>query len=133
MSRTKVIKPGVPVRNSQSGQPIMAALDLLGRRWSLRILWCLRQGERKSSRVLQTECGISSPNVLMSRLKELRESGIVNLEEGGGYALTGLGLKLINALGPLAAWSDQWAQIVGREDLACYGKTQKRGSKTGAE
>ena len=34
------------VRGSQSGRPIMALLDLLGRRWSLRIIWELRDGRR---------------------------------------------------------------------------------------
>ena len=31
------------VRGSRSGRPIMALLDLLGRRWTLRILWELRE------------------------------------------------------------------------------------------
>ena len=35
--------PGRPVRGSQTGRPIMAALDLLGRRWALRVLWELRE------------------------------------------------------------------------------------------
>ena len=35
-----------PVRGSRSGRPIMAALDLLGRRWALRLLWELRDGPR---------------------------------------------------------------------------------------
>ena len=37
-------RPGARVRGSRSGRPIMAALDLLGRRWALRILWELRAG-----------------------------------------------------------------------------------------
>ena len=37
-------KPGTRVRGSRTGRPIMAALDLLGRRWALRILWELRAG-----------------------------------------------------------------------------------------
>jgi hypothetical protein len=36
-------KPGKPVRGSQTGRPIMTLLDLLGRRWTLRILWELRE------------------------------------------------------------------------------------------
>ena len=43
-TRCTVIRPGVSVRGSRSGRPIMAALDLLGRRWALRILWELRAG-----------------------------------------------------------------------------------------
>ena len=34
---------GRPVRGSKTGRPIMAELDLLGRRSSLRILWELRE------------------------------------------------------------------------------------------
>ncbi|HTO53257.1 MAG TPA: transcriptional regulator, partial [Myxococcota bacterium] len=37
-------RPGAAVRGSRSGRPIMAALDLLGRRWALRVLWELRNG-----------------------------------------------------------------------------------------
>ncbi|WP_417218049.1 winged helix-turn-helix transcriptional regulator [Alcanivorax sp.] len=127
MTQRRPVKPGQPVRNSQSGQPIMVALDLLGRRWALRILWCLRHQQRKSTRALQQECGISSPNVLMSRLKELREAGIVALEESNGYALTELGGQLMESLGPLAEWADEWARQSGREDLACYGRAISAG------
>ncbi len=125
MPAKKILQPGNPVSNSQSGQPIMVVLDLLGRRWALRILWSLKGGEKKTSRMIQSDCDISSPNVLTSRLKELREAGIVNLEIGGGYHVTSEGKTLLKALGPLAKWADQWAHDVGREDLACYKKSQK--------
>ena len=36
--------PGKRVRGSRTGKPIMAFLDLIGRRWALRILWELRGG-----------------------------------------------------------------------------------------
>lgn len=121
---SKVIKPGSPVRNSQSGQPIMVAFDLLGRRWALRILWELRKGNSLTTRELQRACDISSPNVLTSRLKELRNAEILELREGGGYQLTEQGQRLLEALGPLAEWSDQWAVRVGRSDLACYRRSK---------
>lgn len=38
-------RPGVPVRGSTSGRQIMALLDILGRRWVLRIFWELRGRE----------------------------------------------------------------------------------------
>ena len=34
----------IAVRGSRTGRPIMALLDLLGRRWTLRIIWELRDG-----------------------------------------------------------------------------------------
>ena len=41
------------VRGSTTGRPIMALLDLLGRRWTLRIVWELRE-EPKRFRELRT-------------------------------------------------------------------------------
>lgn len=114
----KVIEPGSPVRNSESGQPIMVVLDLLGRRWALRILWELRNGERHSFRSLQVRCQISSPNVLNTRLKELRHARVVSLEEGAGFGLTESGRNLLRAMHPLSLWAEGWAINVGREDLA---------------
>lgn len=100
-------KPGVPVRGSSSGRPIMALLDLLGRRWILRILWELRD-ERLSFRELQERCDAMSPTVLNQRLRDLRDSGIVELAEEGGYALTAAGTDLLHALLPLQRWAEQW-------------------------
>ncbi|HJV86288.1 MAG TPA: winged helix-turn-helix transcriptional regulator [Noviherbaspirillum sp.] len=125
MATRKIIEPGKSVRNSRSGQAIMALLDLLGRRWALRILWELRTGERLSFRALQETCQISSPNALNTRLKELRHAGIVDLQNGGGYGLTLTGHALLKALGPLASWADDWARSVGREDLACYSRSRE--------
>ncbi|MDW4746786.1 winged helix-turn-helix transcriptional regulator, partial [Escherichia coli] len=64
-------KPGV--RGSRTGRPIMALLDLLGRRWTLRILWELRDGAL-TSRALRTACDEASPTILQTRLTELREA-----------------------------------------------------------
>lgn len=97
------------VRGSASGRPIMAALDLFGRRWSLRILWELRNGPR-TSRALREACGGASPSVLQQRLDELRAAGLVALEPGEGYGLTALGRELELAMQPLLAWSARWAK-----------------------
>jgi DNA-binding HxlR family transcriptional regulator len=86
----------------------MALLDLLGRRWALRIIWELREA-RLTFRALQDACGGVSPTVLNERLKDLRESGLVDLE-GDGYGLTPLGHELRQALRPLREWSERWAR-----------------------
>src|SRR6185436_20644032 len=65
-------RPGRPVRGSTTGRPLMAALDLLGRRWTLRILWELRDGP-VGFRDLQARCDAMSPSVLHQRLNELEE------------------------------------------------------------
>ena len=105
-----VPKPGRRVRGSETGRPIMAALDLLGRRWTLRVLWELREGELKF-RALQEACGGMSPSVLNQRLRELKSGGIVANGEAG-YRLTASGADLIDALRPLYAWSEGWAEQV---------------------
>jgi DNA-binding HxlR family transcriptional regulator len=95
------------IRGSRTGRPIMALLDLLGRRWSLRILWELRDAPL-TSRALRTACDEASPTVLQARLTELREAGFVELGEGGGYGLTALGRELCETFMPLHRFADRW-------------------------
>jgi DNA-binding HxlR family transcriptional regulator len=101
--------PGRPVRGSSTGRPIMAALDLLGRRWVLRILWELRTGPL-GFRALQAACDDMSSSVLSARLTDLVATGIVAADEHGAYALTEMGLRLEAALAPLTEWSADWAR-----------------------
>lgn len=101
-------RPGAKVRGSRSGRPIMAALDLLGRRWALRVLWELRDGPR-TFRALREACDDVSPTVLNARLRELREAGLVVPTEEG-YATTACGQGLGEALTPLGRWSEGWAR-----------------------
>lgn len=101
----------------------MVVLDLLGRRWALRILWHLRDGRKETTRAIQKACEISSPNVLSARLKELKNAGVLSLDPKGGYCLTEHGQALLQAMKPLAKWADQWAIEVGKEELTCYSKT----------
>jgi DNA-binding HxlR family transcriptional regulator len=87
----------------------MTALDLLGRRWTLRVLWELR-GEPLTFRGLRARCDAMSPSVLNQRLAELRESGLVETDPEGGYRLAGAGRDLLRALAPLQAWATRWAR-----------------------
>ena len=104
-------KPGRPVRASRTGRPIMAALDLLGRRWALRILWEL-QAEPLGARALLSRCEGLSPSVLYDRLRELTEAGLIG-RQGEAYTLTSLGRALRDAIAPLDAWSKRWARELG--------------------
>ncbi len=103
-------RPGYRVRGSKTGRPIMAALDLLGRRWALRILWELRGGAH-TFRSLQEACDEISPAVLNARVRELRDAAIVERSDDG-YTLTRIGQQLTDALVPLDAWSKRWARKV---------------------
>ncbi|MGD0453781.1 MAG: helix-turn-helix domain-containing protein [Solirubrobacteraceae bacterium] len=100
-------RPGRAARGSASGRPIMALLDLLGRRWALRVVWELRD-EPLAFRALQQRCAGMSSSVLNQRLHELRTAEILELGREG-YRLTGEGRRLLDAYGPLEAWAERWA------------------------
>ncbi len=91
----------------------MALLDLLGRRWALRVLWELRDGVVPTFRELQARCDDISSSVLSQRLRELAEAGIVAHQPHVGYRLTREGHQLLRALAPLEAWSKAWALRTG--------------------
>ncbi|MFG3223828.1 winged helix-turn-helix transcriptional regulator [Kitasatospora sp. NPDC048194] len=101
-------KPGEPVRGSTSGRPLMAALDLFGRRWSLRIVWELRSGPL-GFRPLQKQCDDMSSSVMRQRLSELMDAHVVRQLPDSRYELTVLGRDACLALDPLARWSQRWA------------------------
>lgn len=101
-------RPARPVRGSSSGRPIMVLLDLAGQRWTLRILWELQAGPQ-TFRSLQSRCGDISPTVLNTRLKTLREAGLVDASHEG-YILTPDGRSLGQHLLALDAWARDWAE-----------------------
>jgi DNA-binding HxlR family transcriptional regulator len=108
---SKPIEKSTPrrVRGSTTGRPIMALLDLLGRRWSLRIIWELR-GEPLTSRALRAACDDASPTVLQARLTDLREAGLVELVPESGYRLTALGRELFEEFMPLHRFAERWSK-----------------------
>jgi len=108
-----VPRPGRPSRGSTTGRPLMAALDLLGRRWSLRILWELRDGPR-GARELRERCDAMSPSVLYQRLAELTDAELVEQDPDSRYRLTALGRKLSSAIKPLDRWAHEWAAKTSR-------------------
>jgi DNA-binding HxlR family transcriptional regulator len=89
----------------------MALLDLLGRRWALRVIWELREGPLLF-RSLQERCEGMSSSVLNQRLRELRDAGIVDTG-AGGYRLTDEGQRLLRALSPIDPWAERWASRSG--------------------
>jgi len=102
-------RPGRAVRGSASGRPLNALLDLLGRRWAMRILWELRDGPH-TFRALQDRCGGISPTVLNQRIRELRETALIETPEDTGYQLTALGRELGEAMMPLKEWAERWSR-----------------------
>jgi DNA-binding HxlR family transcriptional regulator len=99
------------VRGSTTGRPIMALLDLLGRRWVLRLVWELREQPRRF-RELQDVLG-ASPTIVNARLRDLREARLIELDPESGYRLSKLGHELLKLCLPLHVWSEKWAKTAG--------------------
>lgn len=108
--------PGTRVRGSSTGRPIMALLDVLGQRWTLRLLWELGHGSA-TFRVLRARCEDVSPTLLNKRMKDLRELALIELGDNG-FALTDLGMALVEKLASLDSWANDWAdQLAHRQQL----------------
>jgi DNA-binding HxlR family transcriptional regulator len=90
----------------------MALLDLLGRRWALRVIWELRE-DNLTFRQLQARCNAISASVLNQRLTELKAAGILRPGDDG-YGLTTEGRRLLELYPPLQAWAERWARRARR-------------------
>ncbi|MBC7580662.1 helix-turn-helix domain-containing protein [Tardiphaga sp.] len=109
MTKPVSAKAPRPVRGSTTGRPVMALLDLLGRRWTLRVIWELRETSL-TSRALREMCDDASPTVLQARLTELRKAGLVELQPASGYRLTKLGRELMATVLPLHRFAARWSK-----------------------
>ena len=98
------------VRESRSGRPIMALLDLLGRRWALRILWETHREGPLGFAELQARCAEISPSVLSQRLKELVAAGLLVPGDDGRYGPGRDGAELARLLLALDSWARRWAR-----------------------
>ncbi len=85
-------------------RPVMRVLDVLGRRWTLRVLWELRSGPR-TFRALRQDCDDVSPTSLNQRLTELRDLGVVSSSDHG-YTLTPSGKRLAKIVLALHRWAE---------------------------
>ena len=89
--------------------------DQLERRYALRILWALRDGYPQAFRLLQDSVGGITPNTLNTRIKELREAGL--LDHGAdGYTVTAAGADLLKRLNDVQAFATRW--VAGRAKKA---------------
>ena len=83
---------------------VESVLDLLGRRWALRLVWELRRSTLSFSE-LRERTGIS-PSVLSARLGELVDSGVLERDGGRRYRLSGRGRELARILYELNRWAE---------------------------
>jgi DNA-binding HxlR family transcriptional regulator len=126
MTGRQTPRPGRGVRGSTTGRPLMAAMDLLGRRWTLRILWELRDGPL-GARALRERCDGMSTSVLYDRLGELGDAGLVARTDRDRYVLSAVGAALGHALQPLGRWADDWAAVLAAPSTADQASTTGSG------
>jgi DNA-binding HxlR family transcriptional regulator len=91
---------------------MLALLDLLGRRWALRILWELR-AQPASFQALQRRCDSMSTSVLSQRLAELRDARLIEKDQSGSYMLTEQGEHLLSRLDGIDEWTQEWSRTIG--------------------
>jgi DNA-binding HxlR family transcriptional regulator len=91
-----------------SEKAVEGVLDLLGRRWALRLVWELRRSTRSFSE-LRERTGIS-PSVLSLRLQELVQADVLERDAGRRYRLSGRGRELARILYELNRWAEQQHQ-----------------------
>jgi DNA-binding HxlR family transcriptional regulator len=89
--------------NAATGQ----LLALLEARYAMRVLWALRDGHPQTFRLLQDSVGGITPNTLNTRIKELREAGLMQ-HAGGGYSVTPSGADLLKRLADLQPFAARW-------------------------
>ena len=95
--------------------PLGAALDLVGDRWSLLIVRDLLRGRARFNDLQHSVVGIAT-NILAIRLKRLEEAGVVERRQYSGspprsdYALTRKGHGLGVAVGALLLWGERYTK-----------------------
>jgi len=99
-----------PRENAAIGQ----LLALLEARYAMRVLWALRDGHPQTFRLLQDSVGGITPNTLNTRIKELREAGLLQ-HNGGGYSVTTTGTDLLKRLADLQPFAARWSNSQARK------------------
>jgi DNA-binding HxlR family transcriptional regulator len=105
--------------SSKENAAISQLLGLLESRYAIRVLWALRDGHAQTFRLLQDSVGGITPNTLNTRIKELREAGLVN-HGGDGYVVTPAGSDLLKRMHELPAFAAKWvaSQAKKKEKVA---------------
>lgn len=94
--------------SSKESVAISQLLSLLESRYAMRVLWALRDGHAQTFRLLQDSVGGITPNTLNTRIKELREAGLMT-HGGDGYSVTTVGADLLKRMGDLQAFAGKWS------------------------
>jgi DNA-binding HxlR family transcriptional regulator len=102
--------------SSKENAAMGALLGLLESRYAIRILWALRDGHAQTFRLLQDSVGGITPNTLNTRIKELREAGLLDHAKDG-YVLTAPGLDLLKRLADLPVFATRWVASQAKKGI----------------
>ena len=100
--------------SSKENVAIGQLLSLLESRYAIRVLWALKDGHAQTFRLLQDSVGGITPNTLNTRIKELREAGLLT-HGNEGYQVTPIGADLLKRLGELQAFAGKWAATLAKK------------------
>lgn len=104
--------------------PLGAALDVVGDRWTLLVVRDLLRGNTRFNQLRESVVGIA-PNILAERLRRLERHGIVERRRYSQapprdeYALTRRGHGLGAAVGALLLWGEAAQHDLSLIDLEC--------------
>lgn len=94
------------------GCGIEVALDVIGGKWKLLILWQCREGPRRFGELKRLLRGVSE-KVLIQQLRQMEVDGIIRrkayheVPPKVEYSLTPFGVSLGEALVPLCDWGER--------------------------
>jgi len=89
----------------------MQLIDILGKKWVLRILWELKTSPC-TFRELQSRCGDLSPTIINTRIKDLCAAQLVYKSPDSGYQLSQDGYELIELFYPLNDFANRWVKSI---------------------
>lgn len=112
---------------SEYGQfcPVAKAAEVLGERWTLLVLRELLLGTTRFS-ALQRALPRASPSILVKRLRQLEQVGVVTREADNsgarhGYRLTRAGRDIGGVIEQMGHWAARWVPSrLGRDELDAY-------------
>lgn len=100
--------------SSKETAAVSQLLRLLESRYAMRVLWALKDGHPQTFRLLQDSVGGITPNTLNTRIKELREAGLMGHGDDG-YMVTASGADLLRRLNDLPAFAARWATMQAKK------------------
>jgi DNA-binding HxlR family transcriptional regulator len=102
--------------SSKENAAVSQLLSLMESRYAMRVLWALKDGHPQTFRLLQDSVGGITPNTLNTRIKELREAGLVT-HGSSGYVVTASGADLLKRLNDLSAFAGKWAASLAKKKI----------------